>query len=99
MTDEDWNNGYAKSLAVFLNGDAISSPDLSGRTVRDDSFLLLFNAHHEDLEFQLPGPRYATSWLREFDTASPYEGDTPPVPASGQVQVEARSMQLFRRQL
>jgi isoamylase len=99
MTDEDWNNGYAKSLAVFLNGEAISSRDPTGRAVRDDSFLLLFNAHFEDLEFQLPGPRYATSWLRELDTAAPLDSEVPPLPASGRVQVEARSMQLFRRQL
>ena len=44
MTEDDWAAGYAKSLTVFLNGDAISEPDPRGERIRDDSFLLLFNA-------------------------------------------------------
>ena len=34
MTDEDWKTGYAKSLAVFLNGDALPDPDQRGRRTR-----------------------------------------------------------------
>jgi hypothetical protein len=44
MTDGDWAAGFAKSLAVFLNGDAISEPDPRGERIGDESFLLLFNA-------------------------------------------------------
>src|SRR6202012_4688234 len=43
MTDNDWQTGYARSLTVFLNGEAITEPGPRGDTVRDDSFLLLFN--------------------------------------------------------
>ena len=45
MTDDDWDAGFAKSLAVFLNGDGIREPDARGERITDDSFLLLFNAH------------------------------------------------------
>jgi hypothetical protein len=48
MTSEDWNAGFAKSLGVFLNGDALPDPDRRGHRISDDSFLLLFNAHYED---------------------------------------------------
>ena len=34
--------------AMFLNGEEIAAPGPRGRRVVDDSFLLLFNAHHED---------------------------------------------------
>ena len=27
MSQEDWDNGWARSLGVFLNGDAIPTPD------------------------------------------------------------------------
>jgi hypothetical protein len=39
MTDSDWTVGYAKSLAVFLNGEAITEPDRRGRPIRDDGKL------------------------------------------------------------
>ncbi len=97
MTDEDWNNGFAKSLGVFLNGEAIPDPDPFGRHVVDDSFLLLFNAHHEDLVFHLPGPDYGERWTTVLDTASPVLPDSSAVPAGGERPVEARSLAVLRR--
>ncbi len=54
MTPADWDSGFGKSLAVFLNGDAIPEPNYRGERVTGDSFLLCFNAHYEDLEFSTP---------------------------------------------
>jgi glycogen operon protein len=54
MTEQDWQEGYAKSLGVFLNGKAIHGQSLRGEPVVDESFYLLFNAHHEPLTFALP---------------------------------------------
>ena len=68
MTEEDWQAGYAKSLAVFLNGDAITEPDPRGSPVRDARFLLLFNAHSEPITFILPEARFANSWDVVIDT-------------------------------
>ena len=42
---------------VFLNGDAIPEPDAAGRRITDDHFLLLFNAHTEQIDFTLPPRR------------------------------------------
>ena len=53
MTDE-WTSGYVKTLTVFLNGEEIATPNKWGEQVVDDSFLLMFNAHYEMLEFALP---------------------------------------------
>src|SRR5205085_1563812 len=33
MGDEDWNSGFAKSIAIFLNGQAIPDPDERGERV------------------------------------------------------------------
>src|SRR6476661_1536079 len=54
MEEEDWNSGFARSMMVFLNGDAIPEPDSAGRRITDDHFLLLFNAHTEKIDFHLP---------------------------------------------
>jgi glycogen operon protein len=68
MTDSDWGASYAKSLAVYLNGDAISEPDPRGGKITDDSFLLLFNAHSNALVFTLPDSGYAPGWEVVIDT-------------------------------
>ncbi len=70
MTDNDWQTGYARSLTVFLNGDAITEPGPRGDTVRDDSFLLLFNANREPVTFTLPGVRFGPGWEVVISTAT-----------------------------
>lgn len=69
MTVADWNSGYAKSVGVFLNGDDIEGVDERGTPVVDDSFLLLFNAHHEPIDYTVPDERFGLEWGEVFDTA------------------------------
>jgi isoamylase len=96
MTDDDWKAGFSKSLGVFFNGDALPDPDPRGRRISDDSFLLLFNAHHEDVTFVLPGRAWGRRWQTEFDTARA-EPAARPRPARARVSVAARSVQVLRR--
>jgi isoamylase len=62
MSDGDWKKGYAKSLAVYLNGNAIEIPDDRGKRVIDDSFLVLFNAHSEPVRFAMPDDLANLDW-------------------------------------
>lgn len=97
MTDENWSNGFAKSLAVFLNGRGIHTPGPMGEQIIDDSFYLIFNAHHEALEFKLPRAKYAKSWTSLLSTA---EGRIEPgevYPAESVIQVEGRSILLLQQ--
>ena len=82
MTDADWQDGYARSLAVFLNGDAITEPGPRGEPVRDTHFLLLFNAHSDAVKFVLPGADHPGGWHAVVDTAA-VPGRPPPAPAAG----------------
>ena len=68
MSDEDWDSGFAKSIGVFLNGDAIPAPDPRGEKITDDSFLILFNAHHEELPFTIPNRDWGDHWVVVLDT-------------------------------
>jgi glycogen operon protein len=99
MSDHDWNAGFAKSMAVFLNGEAISEPDGRGQRVRDDSFLMLFNAHYEDLTFNLPDGSFGSTWEAVLDTATPVRVDRLELKAGAPLDVEARSMMVLRRVL
>src|ERR1700729_34639 len=96
MTDEDWQGGFAKSLCVFLNGDALPDPDPRGRRLRDDSFLLLFNAHHDDVVFVLPGKEWGRRWATELTTVSD-PGVRKPKSPGAKVSVAGRSIQVLRR--
>jgi isoamylase len=103
MTDEDWSAGFAKSLTVFLNGDGISDPDPRGQPVRDDSFLLLFNASENDLKFAIPPARYGEQWSRMLDTVAGQaaEADAAPAEATARpgdsIEVGSRSLQVLRQ--
>ena len=70
MTDEDWGAGFAKSVAVFLNGHGIAGRDARGQQVVDDSFVLCFNAHHEPIEFTLPPAEFGTGWRTVVHTGA-----------------------------
>jgi isoamylase len=94
MTADDWRNGYARSLGVFLNGEEISAPDPRGRRLRDDSFFVLFNAHEGPLRFTLPRGPYGRRWMRVLDTADPLPRF---YRAGGQVPVTGRSLALLRK--
>ncbi len=98
MSDEDWNAHHGKSMAVFLNGDAITEPDTRGERVSDDSFLLLFNAHSDPVAFTLPSERFAASWEVVLDTAAGGTAtEIPALRASARVTVAGRAAQIMRR--
>ena len=78
MDDGDWNSGFARSLMVFLNGDAIPETDTRGQRITDDHFLLLFNAHSEPISFQMPGKAFGDNWVIRLDTAA---GSVDPIDA------------------
>ncbi len=71
MSDEHWTSGFAKSLQIVLNGQGITSTDDRGQVVTDQSFLLLYNAHHEPLEFVAPPEGPFGPWVVVLDTTEP----------------------------
>ncbi|MBU8815206.1 glycogen debranching protein GlgX [Mycolicibacterium goodii] len=90
MTDEDWDTGYAKSMAVYLNGQGIPDLDERGQRITDDSFYLCFNAHYEPIEFVLPPSDFAEQWVEVINTAT--DCNTEPIGAGSRVTVESRAM-------
>ncbi|MGQ0776894.1 MAG: glycogen debranching protein GlgX [Pseudonocardiales bacterium] len=95
MTEQDWEEECGRCLTVFLNGEGLLDVDSRGQRVTDSSFLLCFNAHHEDVEVQLPGIDYGQEWTVVLDTAM----STPPGTAVGtdSITVTARSLMVLER--
>jgi glycogen operon protein len=71
MSDEEWSLGFARCLGMYLAGDAIGEVDRHGHAVTDDNFMLLINAHHEEIPFVLPGFRSNMRWQSVVDTSQP----------------------------
>jgi isoamylase len=72
MTDRDWEEGgWMRTICTFFAGDAREIRDSNGSPVIDDDFLLLFNAHDDEVEFHLPEPVADWEWTVAFDTSRP----------------------------
>jgi len=69
MTEQQWNEASIRGLGMVLNGAAIEELDAEGGPVRDDTFLLLINSHHEAVDFKLPALAAGTRWYGVLDTA------------------------------
>ncbi|MDQ1432844.1 MAG: isoamylase [Actinomycetota bacterium] len=95
MARRDWEV-RGGPLGIFLNGDAIRSVSEQDAPIRDDSLLLLFNAHHEQVEFVLPARRFGRRWEVALATAEP-DAPAQEHPARATVPVESRSIVVLRR--
>ena len=54
MTDDEWHAGWIRALGLQLSGETLEDVNGIGEPIRDDTFLILFNSHHEALQFCLP---------------------------------------------
>ena len=95
MEEHNWNEDFAKSLGVFLNGKGLHSVGLKGEKIIDYSFYIIFNAYHDQLEYVLPGAEYASGWEKILDTANEAEDGHKYEPSSS-IQVSGRSVVLMR---
>lgn len=70
MSEEHWNTHFAKTLSVFLFGKGIHALGPKGEQITDDSFYLIFNAHHDALPFKLPSEKFGKTWTKVIDTSN-----------------------------
>jgi len=68
MEDHNWDHDFARSLGIYLNGLGLHSVDAKGVSIKDDNFYLMFNAHHEPLDFKLPQILAKKNWEIVLDT-------------------------------
>lgn len=100
MTDEGWDAGFGKAIAVHYNGLGIPDRDERNMPITDDSFLLCFNAHHEPVEFTLPPEEFGTEWIPVVDSAAESQTDEgAAVPAGATITLAGRSMVALQTRL
>src|SRR5215211_3598867 len=69
MSEEEWSSPFVRCLGMLLSGDTIDVLSFEGDPIRDQTFLLLINAHHETIPFVLPGEEHL-EWRLVLDTAN-----------------------------
>lgn len=98
MTEENWGEGFAKCIGVFLNGKAIPSPNARGERITDDTFYLIFNAHCEPVPFILPDGSWGRGWMVVFYSDESRFSDTDRNYQAGRrIEVQSRSLMLLQR--
>jgi isoamylase len=98
MTPEHWSDPIAKCMGVLLDGRAQESG--IRRRGSDVTLLLIVNAHHDVVQFELPKAVGGRGWVRLIDTNQPdtdEDGEEPAQFAFGdEYEVIGRSLLLFR---
>ncbi|WP_295690198.1 glycogen debranching protein GlgX [uncultured Brevibacterium sp.] len=72
MIVTDWHTSFAHAVGVYLNGNGIQGMDKRGRPIRDEDFLVFYNASLEDVDFVFPGEDFAPGWEVQLDTAGEF---------------------------
>lgn len=68
VSDEEWNAGWVRAVALLLNGQTLQITNENGGWVIDHSFLLMVNASREGVEFTLPLSPTGNPWVQIVDT-------------------------------
>jgi glycogen operon protein len=98
MSEEEWDHEFARCLGIYLAGDALDEQDERGRLVGDDDFLLLLNAHHEEIPFLLPAFQARVRWEVLLDTShSSGLASDGRYPAGDVYPLQGRSLALLRQ--
>jgi glycogen operon protein len=98
MTQRDWERSERHVLGLFLNGYEFPYRGRQGEQIIDDSFLLLINAHHEDVTFTLPARRWGLNWGIELSTAEPAaEPGSETYASRSRIEMLARSITVLKR--
>lgn len=99
MTPDHWNSG-SLTLAMWLNGAALTDTDADGNPLSDDTFLVLFNASWNPQVFTLPPVDLGATWMPVLDTTEATGSPAPSpiaLPADSDYMLSPRSLLMLRR--
>ena len=97
MAESDWQTPHRAALGLLLAGDALDWRDANGEPVVDDTFLVLLNGSHDDIQFTLPGREWGSRWALRIDTAQETMSAGDSVEAAARVGVVGHSLRVYKR--
>ncbi|MBK1658479.1 glycogen debranching protein GlgX [Paracraurococcus ruber] len=93
MAPEHWSDGNTRCFGLLLDGRARASG--IRRPASDATMLMVVNAHHDVVEFELPEPPAGQRWLLLIDTNRPELEEPEPFEFGHPYMVTGRSFLLF----
>jgi isoamylase len=69
IPDEGWENDFAKTFGVFMNGNGIRCVNWDGERIKDDNFFIIFNAAEDAVECTLPSSECGDQWHIAIDSS------------------------------
>jgi isoamylase len=93
MTHDQWQDDNAKCLGMLLDGRA--QPTGIKKRGSDATLLLVMNAHHDVVEFDLPEVPEGKHWVCLIDTNAPDRTDAPAFDFGHAYEVTGHSFLLF----
>jgi len=95
MTDDEWKQSSARCLGMFLAGRGLLEYGGRSEEVTDDNFLLLMNAHSEEIWFTLPSVAEGANWRSIVDTTWAEQSRSSVHSAGQTYPLKARSLALL----
>jgi len=95
MSPEEWHAGWVRCIGMMLNGRTLDDLNGVGEPIRDETFMLLLNPHHETIKFFMPKGD-GVAWEAVIDTCCPNRGDKPITKAGDAYELIERSAALLR---
>lgn len=95
MGEEHWNDSFAKSLAVYLNGYGMHNRGSKGEALVDDHFYIIFNAHYQRITYTLPAKKYGDTWRVLIDTSRGMVQEEETYEAGSTIEIKSRSVVLL----
>ena len=96
MSEEEWNSHFVRCFGMLLSSEPTRNRDAKMKSIHDGTFLLLFNAHHEPMEFVLPGE---TKWDCILNTETGFLERGRSLESGTRIQLIDRSLCLFQKKV
>lgn len=99
MSEQHWNEAFAKTLGVFLSGLGVRAVSDKGVPLVDDSFFIIIHSRAEPVSFILPNEKWGKQWIKILDTSQQSfneEGLEAPMKSGQKIEIQERSFILFR---
>ena len=68
MTQDEWNTGWMRSMAVLLNGNTLGEVDSMGDPIQDNTYLVMLNSYGENVTYTLPQSPLNRGWKLMMNT-------------------------------
>ena len=96
MTEEEWGSHFVRCFGMLISNETTLTHDSKMKPLHEETYLMLFNAHHEPMDFVLPE---GVKWDWILNTAIGFIEEPQTMSGGGRIQLIDRSLCLFKKKV